>query len=459
MNLKTYFQKDMYDILNTEKVKALQLEKLRSRLKLFYKKSPAVKMLLDLTKIDPSKVTLEQFREAVPIRLQRDQSQIAETEPSPQEPVSVNMVDLLSSMTGEDPQNYKLLCSTSGTTGDPSPYFFTEEDLENGAKAVSRALYMLYNGDEDKIRQIRVLHGFALSMVGAGIPAIENFLRLGIPVIPVGAEAGTDKMFFTAEKMGANFLFCTPSLAAYMLEKDPLRSKNLGLNRVFCAAEPGAGIPELRSHIETGFGCKLTDCMGLIFGTMFTSCDNEEYQGMHCLSDDLVMVELVDPVTHESIPFENGAEGLIVFTVLCGSMPPVRTSPGDIARIFTDPCKCGAPGWRMKITGRSDDMLKVKGIVVYPASIDGVIKGFAPRVTGAFKILLTERPPQVTPPLKMQVEYSEEINETEISSLLKEIENEMHTKLKIRPEIEMVPPMTFDRSTYKTKFIEKLYEQ
>ncbi|MBC2716312.1 MAG: phenylacetate--CoA ligase [Desulfobacteraceae bacterium] len=454
MSFKTYFQKDMYDILNSEKVKGLQLEKLRLRMQHFYVKSLLIKIVLDAMDIVPSEITMEQFRKAVPIRLQREAAESGASMVSD----DANIVDQLASLTGEDPQNFKLLCSTSGTTGDPSPYFFTEEDLEYAAQGFSRGLYLLNNGDEEKIKQLRVLQGFALSMVGAGLPAVETFIRLGIPVIPVGAEGGTEKIFYFTEKFGANFLFCTPSLAEYMLDTQPDRSKSLGLNRIMCGAEPGAGIPELREKIQTGFNCKLCDAMGLVWGVMFVSCDEDEYQGMHFLSDDLAIVELVDPDSHAHIPFENGAIGQIVLTPLVGSMPPIRVSSGDIVQVFTDPCKCGAPGWRMKVIGRSDDMLKVKGVVVYPAAIDGVITGFAPRVTGAFKILLEEPPPRVSPPLKMKVEYSEEINEAEISSLSKEIENEMHVKLKVRPQIEMVPPMSIDRATYKTNFFEKLYE-
>ena len=452
MSFKDHFQKDMYDIQNSQEVRALQFEKLRLRMKHFYGRSPLIKLILDAMSIEPSKITMEQFRGSVPIRMQRETAASAGDG-------SGNVVDMIAGLTGDDPQNFKLLCSTSGTTGDPSPYFFTDEDMKITANGFSRALYMLYNGDEAKIEQLRVLQGFALSMVGAGVPAIETFIRLGIPVIPVGAEAGTEKLFYFGEKFGANFLFCTPSLAEYMLETNPERSRNLGLQRIMCGAEPGAGIPELRSKIQAGFNCKLSDASGLVWGMTFSSCDQEAYQGMHFLSDDLALIELVDPETQEHIPFENGAKGMIVLTPLAGSMPPIRLSPGDIVQVFTDPCQCGASSWRMKIVGRSDDMLKVKGVVVYPAAIDGVITGFTPRVTGAFKILLEEPPPRVSPPLKMKVEYSEHITEAEISGLKKEIEDEMHTQLKIRPQIEMVPPMTFDRSTYKTRFIEKLYEE
>ncbi len=452
MSFEKYFQKDMYDIQNTKEVRELQLEKLRLRMQHFHERSILIKLFLDAANIDPSKITMEQFRQAVPIRMQRETAASAGSGGG-------NVVDQIAGLTGDDPQNFKLLCSTSGTTGDPSPYFFTDEDMQITANGFSRGLYMLYNGDVDKINQLRALQGFALSMVGAGVPAIETFIRLGIPVIPVGAEAGTEKIFYFGEKFGANFLFCTPSLAEYMLDTDPERCRNLGLQRIMCGAEPGAGIPELRSKIQAGFNCKLSDASGLVWGITFSSCDEEVYQGMHFLSDDIGLVELVDPDTHEHIPFENGAKGMVVLTPLAGSMPPIRLSPGDMVQVFTDPCQCGASSWRMKIVGRADDMLKVKGVVVYPAAIDGVITGFTPRVTGAFKILLEEPPPRVSPPLKMKVEYSKEISEAEISSLKKEIEDKMHAQLKIRPQIEMVPPMTFDRATYKTKFIEKLYEE
>jgi len=97
--------------------------------------------------------------------------------------------------------------------------------------------------------------------------------------------------------------------------------------------------------------------------------------------------------------------------------------------------------------------------MVYPAAIDGVITSFAPRVTGEFRIVLDGPPPRVAPPLKLKVEYGEGVKEEELEGLAKEVEEQMHTKLKFRPQIQWLPPQTLERSTYKTKFIEKAYEK
>jgi len=119
----------------------------------------------------------------------------------------------------------------------------------------------------------------------------------------------------------------------------------------------------------------------------------------------------------------------------------------------------GQTGFRYKIVGRVDDMLKIKGAMVYPAAIDGVITGFVPRVTGEFRIVLDEPPPRVVPPLKLKVEYGEGVKKEELENLAKEIEEEMHAKCKFRPQIQWLAPQTIERSTYKTKLIEKAYEK
>jgi len=281
--------------------------------------------------------------------------------------------------------------------------------------------------------------------------------KLGILVIPVGAEAGRDRVLYFAERFGGNALTCTPSLAESIVDAYPERAKALGLKRITCGAEPGAGIPEVRHKIEEGFGCPLYDMMGFIMGLGWISCDLPEYAGMHYLTDDLDIIDLVDVETREPVPFEEGATGELVITPLEGSMPPVRVSPGDVIQVFTSPCECGAPGWRMKVVGRTDDMLKVKGVVVYPAAIDGVISGFYPRVTGEFRIVLDSPPPRVEPPLKLKVEHGEGVKKEELPALENEIKEVMHNKLRIRPQIKWLPPMSLERAAMKTRFLEKAY--
>ena len=132
---------------------------------------------------------------------------------------------------------------------------------------------------------------------------------------------------------------------------------------------------------------------------------------------------------------------------------------GDIHQVFTSPCPCGLSGFRYKIVGRTDDMLKIKGVMVYPAQIKDVVESFAPRTTGAFRILLDEPPPRVVPPVKLKIEFGKDLRAEDLEQLKKDVEEKMHQAVKIRPQIEWIEPGTLERSDKKTQYIEKLYEK
>jgi phenylacetate-CoA ligase len=106
-----------------------------------------------------------------------------------------------------------------------------------------------------------------------------------------------------------------------------------------------------------------------------------------------------------------------------------------------------------------DDMLKIKGVMVYPPAIEGVINGFVPKLTGEFRIVLDERPPRVVPPLKLKVEYGEGTQEEQLETLAADIEEAMHRQIKIRPKIIWVPPYSLERFLKKKKYFEKTYEK
>lgn len=355
-----------------------------------------------------------------------------------------------------------LMCTTSGTTGEPTPYFFSKKDLELWYESINRAFWRagLRPG-------MVVIHAMALSMFAAGVPGVQALENFGILTIPMGAESGSERLLSFARLygalMGIDGIVITPSYAQYLIEKAPEvigdKISSLGIKIVFCGGEPGAGIPEVRKNIMEGFGAKVFDAMGM-GPILFASCDHNEYQGMHFLTEDTCILELVDPDTMEPIPLEDGAEGAIVFTpLLSRGLSVIRHLVGDVGKIETSPCPCGKSGIRMRIVGRIDDMLKVKGVMVYPAAIDGVISSFVPRVTGEFRIVLTEPPPRVNPPLKLKVEYGEGVKKEELPSLEEQIVNKMHDRLRIRPQIEWVEPKTLPRTAHKTRFIEKAYEK
>ena len=252
----------------------------------------------------------------------------------------------------------------------------------------------------------------------------------------------------------------TPSLASYMLEKAPEKigaeAHTMGIRLLICGGEPGAGVPELRKKLEDGFRAKLID-LGAGYGA---SCDYPEYQGMHWLGDDLCIYELVDPDTRESIPLEDGARGEAVFTNIEGDgWAWLRTSLGDIHEVTMSPCPCGKTGFRYRIVGRTDDMLKVKGVIVYPAAVSGVLESFAPRLSGQFRIILTEKPPLVIPPLKIKIEMGKDFPEDNLEALEAELLEAFHSRMKIRPEILWQKTGELERSTYKGQKFEKLYDE
>ena len=127
---------------------------------------------------------------------------------------------------------------------------------------------------------------------------------------------------------------------------------------------------------------------------------------MHFVSWDHCILELVDPETRKPMDMEDGAIGEMVFTFIGWEGGPfMRYALGDLIQIFTKPCACGWPEIRFKILGRADDMLIIKGVNIYPAALKSVVGEFAPRTTGALRIILNGPGPLVTPPLKIKVEY------------------------------------------------------
>ena len=280
---------------------------------------------------------------------------------------------------------------------------------------------------------------FGLSMHAAGTPQILWFQDYpGVTMIPIGAEAGTEKILQFMQLFKVNIFAGTPSLALHLIERCPEVLKapvaDLGIRILLLGAEPGAGIPEVRRKLETEYGATVFDA-GAGYGC---SCDHPIYQGMHWLADDFAYYELLDPETMKTVPMENGATGIMAATSLHPEAAvwfDMRFTMMDIHQVFTDPCPCGMSGFRYKIVGRADDMLKVKGVPVYPAAIEGVIHSMPEELTGAFRIVLDEAPPRVVPPLKLKVEHTEKVREEELPRLESELLAKMHGLLKIRPAV------------------------
>ena len=449
---KKYFNEEIEPLLNTPEMKKIQESKLQSTLKYFYEKVPFDRERMDKAGIKPEDIkSFEDLSRALPYCGQADFREIFDR-------VNNDMFKAFDLLFGEERMaDLHLLTTTSGTTGIPTPYPVfhktTEAMSELGGRWGWRA--GLRPGD-------RLAVGFGLSMHAAGTPQIYYYKSIpGVTIIPIGAEAGTERFLQMVKLFRVNVLTCTPSLALHLIERcqevlgEPIA--NLGIEKLLLGAEPGAGIPEIRARLENEYGAKVTD-IGAGYGV---SCDCEEYQGMHWIADDTCYYELVDPETKEPVPMTNGATGLAVFTPLEPDssifFANLRFTLNDIHQVFTEPCPCGKSGFRYKIVGRADDMLKVKGVPVYPAAIQGVINGFVPRLTGAFRIVLDREPPLVMPPLKLKIERGEGMQAEDLPGLEQEVSAKMHSLLKIRPEISWLEPNTLERAMKKTQLFEKNY--
>ncbi len=356
------------------------------------------------------------------------------------------------------------LGSTTGTTGEPTfPYLYTKEDYEKHHHMAGRHFWKMGIRPGE-----RVLYAAGAANL-AGLRIYEHALRwYGCLPIPIGAEAGTEKILKMINVTKPTTLLATGPLIEYLIEATPkILNKDvsqLGLKRLISSGAPAAAIPAVKQKIEDAYRCRLFDAFG---GYIGGSCDLDDYQGMHLFARDfiLIMEDLVDPSTKEAIrDIKDGTVGESRMTCLDWMARPFfKWSPGDIFQVFTDTCKCGWKLPRIKILGRSDDMLIIKGVNVYPAPIKNIVSSFEPKTTGEMRIVLDQPGPGVPPPMKIKVECGISIDsEDKIIALKNELEDAMHIKLKCRTSITIIPPGTLERAAgpgAKGQMIEKAYEQ
>lgn len=345
--------------------------------------------------------------------------------------------------------------STSGTTGTPTLYTLTKKDIQVLNEMHCRKYWRagLRPGNI-------VLQALSLSMFTGGLPLSDGLQAMGLCVVPVGIAGGTRRVLDFLRLTRPDVLIATPSFGEYLIEKTPeligMEARDLGIKWFFCAGEPGAGIPSLRQRLRNGFGAKIFDHTGGGHAFHGISCDTEPYPGMHFVSQDHCILELVDPETKEPVEEIDGAVGEMVFTFIGWEGAPfMRYALGDLIQVFTEPCPCGWPEMRFKILGRADDMLIVKGVNVYPAAIKGIVGEFMPDTTGALRIILDSPGPLVRPPLKLRVEYgSEGMGEEKRHDLELKLSKKMTEALRVNPSIELVPPFTLPRVSGKVSLID-----
>ena len=423
-----YWQKEIETMPRSE-LKKLQSERLKAQVKRMYDSVPLFRRRMDEKGLTPDDIRGVEDLSKLPFSYKKDLR-----DEYPYGLFAVPMSDIVR------------VHASSGTTGKKIVVGYTKNDLKMWSDLVARMMTAIGAGKDDFIQ---IAYGYGLFTGGLG--ANGGAERLGATVIPISA-GNTANQLQTMEDFGATVLMCTPSYAMYLAEaaeetgiKDRLRLK-MGI----FGAEPWSEAQ--RTQIEEKFGIKAYDIYGLseIMGPgVAGEC---EYQcGMH-VWEDMFIPEIIDPDTLEVLP--EGSVGELVFTTLTKEgFPLIRYRTRDICRLDYTPCKCGRTHVRMaKPMGRSDDMLIIRGVNVFPSQIEEVLLNASNGVTPNYQIVVDRINNNDT--FDLYVEMSPTLfadNVRALEGLTDNISTRLREVLGIGAKVHLVNPKSIERSEGKAK--------
>jgi len=340
--------------------------------------------------------------------------------------------------------------STSGTTGVPCYLGLTAKDLGMYATNVARG----YTAAGFKPGQ-RLVVGFNAGPFVAGA-VYYGFDKIGASVIPVGT-GNTERMVGAIQNLGATGVSCTPSYGLYLIDwcrERNIDTRALGLKNMVTAGEPGGGDPLIRSTINEAFGCTIRESMGIGDISLSVWAEDADEAGMHFMAREFVHVELIDPQSGRTIPWEDGAQGELVYTALKReAMPLFRFRSRDHVVVSLRDNPTGRTGPRIRCIGRTDDMLIVRGVNLFPTAVRNVLEDFSEETSGMFNIQPATRGVLQDPPLPIAIEVSPGAS-PDNRALAERIKQAIKNRLLVTTEIHLVAHGTLPRETYKSKLVD-----
>ena len=340
--------------------------------------------------------------------------------------------------------------ASSGTTGVPSYIPVTARDSALWREAIRRVFWC-----QGVRATSTVAMGFSIGFFVGGIPVAQGVEDIGATFLPIGAGE-SDRLLDSISLMGADVLACTPSYALYLAEAARSRGidvAELGVKRLTVGAEPGGGVPEIRRHLEETWQAAVTESVGNGDVVPVYAAESDMQDGCHFLVPDMVIMEIIEPVSGRVLSMESDElEGEMVFTHIDREAAPLlRFRSHDRVVVKNTPCANGRTGPRIRVVGRTDDLLILRGVNVWPSAIQDVVTGFRPDTTGAVRILLPQPGPMVEPPLHILVEHGERTGD--LQGLATALEKTLRDKLIFTARVELVPPGTIPRSSMKTRLV------
>ena len=423
--MKRYYQKDI-ETMPVEQIRALQEEKLKKQVKHVYEHVPYYRDLMDKKGVKPEDIKTLDDISKLPFISKYD---LRETYPYGM--LAVPLKDCVR------------IQSTSGTTGKRVIAYYTQHDIDLWEDCCARAIVAAGGSDEDIVQ---VAYGYGLFTGGFGLNGGSH--KVGSLTLPM-SSGNTDRQIQFIQDLKATMLCCTPSYAAYIgesMKERGIKPKDNTLRAGIFGAEPWT--EEMRRDIEKSLGIKAYDIYGLTEtsgpGVAF---ECEEQKGMH-INEDHFYAEIIDPETGEVLP--EGQEGELVFTSLDKeAFPLLRYRTRDLCVLTREKCSCGRTFIRMKKPrGRSDDMLIIRGVNVFPSQIESVLlqEGYAPN----YRIEIDRV--NNTDTLDVYVELSpEQFTDTvgAITDMERKLSAAIQAVLGIHPNIHLVSPKSIARSEGK----------
>lgn len=338
------------------------------------------------------------------------------------------------------------LHASSGTTGKPTVVGYTHNDLQMWSEVVARSLTM---AGVTRTDIIQIAYGYGLFTGGLGLHYGAE--KAGASVIPISG-GNTRKQLQLLVDFGSTVIACTPSYAAHLgesLAKEGISKNDIKLRAGIFGAEPWTN--EMRRQVESLLGIKAFDIYGLseIIGPG-VAMECEHQQGMHIFEDHFIP-EIIDPVTLEVLPY--GEVGELVFTTITKeAMPLLRYRTRDLTRLNIEKCACGRTLVRMdKCLGRSDDMLIIRGVNVFPSQIEAVLLEMSE--ASPHYQLVVDRENNLDS-LEIMVEIDDQFWSDEIralENLRRQIQHNIASALGLTAKITLVEPHTIERSEGKAK--------
>ena len=427
MEKRKYYQEEI-ETMPLEELKKLQSEKLVKQVKHVYEHLPYYRNLMDKKGVTPDDIHGIEDLHKLPFI---EKSDLRECYPDGMR--AMPLADCVR------------IHSTSGTTGKRVIAYYTQHDIDLWEDCCARALIAAGADREDVVQ---VSYGYGLFTGGAGLHGGSH--KVGSLTLPMSSGSTERQLQFMLD-LGATVLCCTPSYAAYLgesLKEQGYTPDKIPLKAGIFGAEPWT--QEMRESIEKALGIKAYDIYGLTeLSGPGVAFECSEQKGMH-INEDHFVAEIINPETGEVLP--EGEKGELVFTALDKeAFPVIRYRTRDICVLSRKKCSCGRTHIRMaKPMGRSDDMMIIRGVNVFPSQIEAVLlaEGFSENYyirlgrennSDTFDVYVELRPEQFDDSVK------------NISAMEKSLAGAMRNMIGIGPAVHLVPPKTIERSEGKAK--------